>query len=132
MKLITSFLVTFVLIGCSKINEDTFSLVCSGTEEIASNILKESKSQTRTLNFKGKKLDGYDCHTWTNEKILCSMYVDLGVDHTSKTETINIDRISGMISSNYTLNIKSPYRISEFNTTETFNGKCEKVIGKKF
>ena len=124
------------LLGCSKISDESFSLVCNGTEVIESGEpvidSRESKPITKTYNFKNKKLDGYDCHTWTNEKILCSKNSDPSDKNHYYHETINIDRVSGVVGSGYTQNNRYPNQKSEIIFVERFEGKCERSKQNKF
>ncbi len=121
-----------MITSCSVENKDSFSLVCSGTESTDSSLFgKSSEVKTITLNFKNKKLDNYDCHTWTDEKIICSL-------NSERTNTlfqhsvINIDRMSGSVSSGFHESLQNDKGQLISGSITTFQGKCEKVKDKKF
>ncbi len=125
-------LVTLMISSCLIQEKDTFSLVCSGTENIESSLSGSRKeTKTITLNFKNKKLENYDCHTWTDEKIICS----LNSERTStlfQHSVINIDRMSGSVSSGFHESLQNDKGQLISGSITTFQGKCEKVKDKKF
>ncbi len=124
--------VTLLITSCSIQDKDTFSLVCSGTENIESSLTGSRKeTKTITLNFKNKKLENYDCHTWTDEKIICSLNSE-NSNTLFQHSVINIDRVSGIVSSGLIENIKDSNGKSISGSITSFQGKCEKVKDKKF
>jgi len=120
-----------LLISCLKFDENTFSLVCVGTETNESRLWgSKSQSKTITLNFKNKQLERFDCHTWTDEKILCAFNSDKS-SNTYEQSTININRVSGIISTgSHKANVNEKNELSSATIT-VFEGKCEKVKEKK-
>lgn len=132
MKILFSFILVIVFTSCSIGDETSFSLVCNGTESIESSTFgKSNEPKSNTYNFKNKKLENYDCHTWTSEKIVCSLNSEPNslLFHHS---VINIDRVSGLISSGFMESVKTDKGQIISSSITRFNGKCEKVDKKKF
>ena len=129
-KLIT-LSVCFLLVSCLEFDKNTFSLVCVGTETNESRLWgKKGQSKTITLNFKNKQLERFDCHTWTDEKILCAFNSDKS-SNSYEHSTINIDRVSGAISTgSHKANLNERNELGSASIT-IFEGKCEKVKEKK-
>ena len=118
--------------SCSIGDETSFSLVCNGTELIESSTFgKSNEPKSKTYNFKNKKLENYDCHTWTNEKIVCSLNSEPN-SPLFQHSVINIDRITGSISSGFMESVKTDKGQIISSSITRFNGKCEKVEKKKF
>ena len=132
MRIFTILFSVIFFSSCSIRDETSFSLVCNGTESKESSIFgKSNEPKSITFNFKNKKLENYDCHTWTNEKIVCSLNSEpnsLLFQHS----VVNIDRVSGLISSGFMESVKTDKGSIISSSITRFNGKCEKVDKKKF
>jgi hypothetical protein len=123
----------FLAAACSKVDQNSFSLLCSGTQTVDTLVFGKSKdisSKTITLNFKNKQLDNYDCDVWDNEKIVCVLS-DLKKDNLLHS-LITIDRVGGLISTSELKRLQNEKNQSTSATSYTFEGKCEKVVEKKF
>lgn len=120
-----------VLSGCMKTTDESFLLVCNGTQryEFLGNGKLESstsKTVTKSFIFKMKKLEDYECEVFSDEKIACHYSHKSDNSDAFEYETINIDRISGEVSQYYEYNSGSTKR------TQSFRGHCERVQDKKF
>ncbi len=133
-KILLTTLLIPTVISCSEMTENTFSLNCVGTETIDSLIFgKSSENKNKTLHFKNKLLENYDCHTWVNEKIVCVLRNNgEGISNIKNDTTIEIDRISGNISIDSTGSIHNEKKELISSTRTIYQGKCEKLISQKF
>jgi len=124
------------LSSCSYFDDDTFTLVCDVNSEWNGDINgvkgHEKKKETVTWNFKNKKIDVlnnfdiYKCNVWDKQNIGCD-FSNVG-ENIHHTESIRIDRMSGVISYN-----KNYYNgVSKIGESKTYTGKCEKVKQNKF
>ena len=126
-KLVTLFLLVFS-VSCSRIDQDSFTLVCDVDTKwvLVENGLKSEskKNEIVTLIFKNKKLDVYDCPVWTDDSISCG--IDLKIDKDSHQERLILDRKSGIIK--FWKTRQTPTSIEK----KDYIGKCEKVKENKF
>jgi hypothetical protein len=119
-----------LLISCSKIDENTFSLVCVGTELIDKDFVKKSENKTYTFNFINKNIDDYSCHTWSVNEIICKHEKNIGDSYYWKT--IYVNRNVGNIVQNNFESLSNSNKQTIRAELKVFNGDCEKVKEKKF
>jgi hypothetical protein len=127
------FIFIFGIISCSKIDNDTFSLVCETTSEwsgVINNVKgQEKKNETLTFIFKNKKLEGFECRVWTNDEISCNKTVGKVENNEGwSNHVVNFDRVSGKFTSSKS---ESEPKFQRF-TNKYWIGKCEKVKDNKF
>lgn len=119
-----------LLFGCSKLNDNSFTLVCDVKSNWSGRIVgiggSEIKNETFTFVFKNKLLENYTCSTWTNENIVCERFIS--TDTEQLQEKIKFDRQSGLVESR-------KYRsdtLPPSTELKTYSGKCERVKENKF
>lgn len=129
-KFLLAILIALTSTACSKFDENTFAVVCDTKTEWYANINgvrgEEKSTESLTFVFKDKKLEGYECRTWTKEEIQCSQSLQGG--NWSRNQVLNFDRLSGKFSSH------KNQKDTQLKTTESkhWSGKCEKVKENKF
>ena len=129
-KLITLFL-SYLLISCSKVDENTFSLVCVGTESTDNNnFVQSSENKTYTFNFVNKNIDNYSCHTWSTNEIICDYKENIGDFYYWKT--IFVNRNEGNIVKNDYESLSNANKQIIRAVLKVFKGECKKVNEKKF
>jgi hypothetical protein len=119
-----------------KQDEDTFDLICKGTESIdfltnnpETNKPVQTESsyeQTKSYSFVNKKENnGRDCYEWTEKQITCK-YFFKGEDNTTN-KTIFINRVTGTVREYYERTKTDMIENIKYHRKLVFEGNCEKI-----